>query len=293
MKSFCGVIRNFDEENRLFDLEYKGRIYYFHLTRSQLKKFSVYLQTGLYVFFKTFDEPKRVNKVMAFEIINFIKLVRHKTHRTVTYYDIQTIKDGVKKLLKKDNYRMFIDLEFTMPPFGYSHQNWMNKGKFYSEIIQYGIYLEDSSGNAIDSAKGFIRPKCELGINERTCEFVHLSKNELRHAPYYSKFYNILKNYMMMYQPVIYIWGKNDYLMIERSYKIQGAKPITERKNFINLMQIMKNYYNVKDDIGLYNAFDLLGASRPMEVQDHDAFHDTLATVEVFHHFLNEIGENE
>jgi sporulation inhibitor KapD len=182
---------------------------------------------------------------------------------------------------------MFIDLEFTMPPYNYQHNNATEL--FYSEIIEYGIYIEDSLGNGIDSAKGFIRPKCELGINERTCEFVHVSKEKLKNAPYYSNFYDTLNDFIMCYQPTIYIWGKNDYLMIDKSYKLYNVKPITERKNFINLMQIMKNYFNLKDDIGLYNAFDLLGSPTPMATQDHDAYHDTLATVELFHLFLKEI----
>ena len=40
-------------------------------------------------------------------------------------------------------------------------------------------------------------------------------KEKLENAPYYSKFYNQLNYFMMTYQPTIYVWGKNDYLMID------------------------------------------------------------------------------
>ena len=96
---------------------------------------------------------------------------------------------------------------------------------------------------------------------------------------------------MMFFQPTIYVWGKNDYLMIDKSYKLHNVKPVTERKNFVNLMQIIKNYYGIKNDIGLYAAFELLGAKPPLVEQDHNALHDAAATLEVFHLFENEINK--
>lgn len=288
MQTFCGRIRNVYIEDRIFEIYYKKRIYHFHLTRSQMKKFEPYLQDGLYVFFKAFDESKKYGRYMAYDVINFIKLVRHVGRKTIVYYDIQTIKEGVRKLLKKDGYRLFLDLEFTMPPYNYNHSS---KEQFFSEIVQYGMYIEDSSGNIIDSSDGLIRPKCKLGISDRMLEFIHVSKEKLEHAPYYSKFYNKLRDYMMYYQPTIYVWGKNDYLMIDKSFKLHNVKPVTERKNYVNLMQIIKNYYGIKNDIGLYAAFELLGAKPPLEVQDHDALHDASATLEVFHLFENEINK--
>ena len=96
---------------------------------------------------------------------------------------------------------------------------------------------------------------------------------------------------MMYYQPTIYVWGKNDYLMIDKSFNLHNVKPVTERKNYVNLMQIIKNYYGIKNDIGLYAAFELLGAKPPLEVQDNNALHDAAAPLEVFHLFENEINK--
>lgn len=288
MQTFCGRIKHVYEEERIFEIEYRHRVYFFHITRSQMKKFQAYLENGLFVFFKAFDTPKKYGKYVAYDIITFVKLIRQVGRKTITYYDIQTIKEGVRKLLKKDTYRMFLDLEFTMPPYNYSSDGEI---KFYSEIIQYGFYLEDENGNLIDSACGMIRPTCPLSISNRTCDFLHVNKEKLLKAPYYSKFYKTIGEYMMLYQPVIYIWGKNDYLMIEKSYVLNNVKPLTTRKNFVNLMQIMKNYYSLKDDIGLYAAFELLGKEPPMAIQDHDALHDSMATLELFHLFEKEINQ--
>ena len=100
-------------------------------------------------------------------------------------------------------------------------------GLIYSPIMlrilgqnEYGIYIEDSNGNVLDQAEGLIKPKCKLGISDRMLEFIHVSKDKLEHAPYYSKFYNKLRDYMMYYQPTIYVWGKNDMSVIDKSYKI-------------------------------------------------------------------------
>ena len=56
-----------------------------------------------------------------------------------------------------------------MPPYNYNHNS---KEQFFSEIVQYGMYIEDSSGNIIDSSEGLIRPKCKLGISDRMLEFI-------------------------------------------------------------------------------------------------------------------------
>lgn len=287
MQSYCGKIRNYYEDDRVFEILYKNRIQYFYLTRSQMKKFDPYLQVGLFVFFKAFEETKLHGKFKAHDVINFVKLVKQSGRNSITYYDIATIKDGVRKLLKKDTYKMFIDLEFTMPPYNYQHKGDV---VFYSEIIQYGFYIEDGNGLLIDSSFGTIKPKCELGMSDRTIDFLGLSKEKIQKAKPYYDFYNTFKDYLMLYQPTIFIWGKNDYLMIEKSYQINNVKPITSRKNFVNLMQIMKNYYSLKDDIGLFAAFELLGSKPPLQVQDHNALHDASATLEIYHLFEREIN---
>ena len=70
MQTFCGRIRNVYIEDRIFEIYYKKRIYHFHLTRSQMKKFEPYLQDGLYVFFKAFDESKKHGRYMAYDVIS-------------------------------------------------------------------------------------------------------------------------------------------------------------------------------------------------------------------------------
>lgn len=287
MRLVYGTIRGFNEELRIFEILVDNKVEMFYLTRSQFKKFRPYLSEGLVVHFTCKENRIKQNNYMVYEVISFIKMLRHLPRKTVVYYDLSTIKQGVKKILNRDGYRMFLDLEFTMPPHGYVHG-----GGFVAEIIQYGIYLEDSSGNLITTEWGMIKPKYQLGINTRTAEFLNTDINEIKNAPSYYKFYNKLKDLITYYQPTIYVWGRNDILMLDEFYKLHKLKSIADRKRFVNLMQVIKNYYGIKADIGLFNAYELF-KSKPQEIQDHNALKDAVATSDIFRLFQEELNKED
>lgn len=289
MQKFTGKVHNYYDNTRVFDMIVKNKIMYFYLAHSMAKKFEVYLSDGAFATFCTSDRPTLIGNVYAYPVISFERIFHMIGTKEVNYYDINQNKENVKKVLNKDAYRLFIDLEFTMPPYDYHHTTTSNK--FKAEIIQYGMCLEDADGNLIDSSSGVIKPLDERGINERTLEFVHLSYNDVANGEYYSKFYNTLKDYMTLYQPIIYVWGRNDYLMIKESYTVHKVEPLTERKHYVNLMQLIKTYYNIKNDIGLYNAFELFNKETPLDKQDHNALHDASATMLLYHLFEEEINK--
>jgi sporulation inhibitor KapD len=280
----CGPIHEVDTESRLFQIKNDKKMEYYYLSRSQYKQFTPYLQKGLFVYFKASNQKVLHDGVMAYEIIHFMKIMRHTPLENIVYFDISTIKEGVSKLLDKDTYRLFLDLEFTMPPYTYV------KGQnFVAEIIEYGYVLEDANGNCVDTGNDYIRPDNKEGLNSRTFEFLNVDAKVFDHAKKYIYFYQQLKNIFTLYQPMIYVWGKNDYLMMDKYYEIHNLKPLTERSNFINLMQVMKNYYGEKEDIGLYHAYSLFTAKPLMEEQDHNALNDAIATSEIFALFKQEI----
>lgn len=284
MQLIRGTIRNFDEDTRIFEILVHKRIQFFYLTRSQFKKFRAYLNEGLVVHFTCKDEKIKQSGIMVYEVIHFIKMLRHLPRKTNVYYDLSSIKQGVKKIFNRDGYRLFLDLEFTMPPHGYIHG-----GGFVSEIIQYGLYLEDSQGNYVLDESGTIRPKYELGVNSRTTEFLNVTEKEIVNAPKPYIFYNKFKNILTLYQPTIYVWGKNDIIMLDSFYELHKLKKLAERKSFVNLMQVIKNYYGVKTDIGLFHAYEFFNSKPPYE-QDHNALNDALATSEIFRLFQKELN---
>lgn len=284
MQLVCGTIRGFSEENRIFEIRDKNRVKFYYLSRSQYKRFKPYLNEGLVVHFTCKETRTNQSGFLVYEVVHFIKMLRHLPRKTIVYYDISTIKQGVKKIFSRDGYRLFLDLEFSMPPHRYVHGNG-----FVSEIIEYGLYLEDNEENLITTEWGMIKPRHEIGINSRTIEFLKISENDLRYAPSPYKFYKKFKTLLTAYQPTIYVWGKNDISMLDSFYKENKFVKLAERKNFINLMQVIKNYYGIKTDIGLFNAYEFFNVKQPKE-QDHNALNDAVATADIFKLFQKELN---
>lgn len=283
MKTICGLIHYFDRDNRLIGIKKNHKILHFHFSRAQMKTFDRYLDDGIYIKFETNMLLKHHNNLCYYEVNNVQRIMCHTFRGMVIFYDTDTIKDGFRQVINKSTYRLFLDLEFTMPPY-------ISSDRFYSEIIEYGIHLEDEDGKVIASKSGYIRPLCPIGISDRTLEFLNEERKTLEKAPLFHEFYKVFKDYLVMYQPVIYIWGRNDYLMLQKSYQKYNLKQLAPRGKFVNLMQVMKTYYHIKDDIGLYAAYDLFLEEPPMEIQDHNPLHDAMATAQIFHLFADELN---
>mgnify|MGYP003294096598 CR=1 FL=1 len=81
-----------------------------------------------------------------------------------------------------------------MPPHGYVHG-----GGFVSEIIQYGIYLEDDEGNLVTTDWGMVKPKHTIGINSRTAEFLNTTEDKIKNAP--SSHKSGRKDFLPRYHP--------------------------------------------------------------------------------------------
>lgn len=288
MMMIYGTIRLVDEDYRIFSIKRKNKIEYFYLSRNQMKKYSAYLQKGLFVYVKASDDKKLHHHHLCYDVILFAKMVRKTRRRIFVYYDIDTIKEGVLNLLNKEHNRMFLDLEFTMPPFSSGQEP---KKDFNAEIIQYGIYIENRDGVFLDCDSALVRPINKQGLNARTYQFMHVSPSAFRKAISYKDFYNNLKYYMETYDPVIYVWGKNDMIVMENSYRLHNVTPLTERKDFINLMQVMKNYYGIKYDIGLFKASQMYEKNKDIQEQEHNALDDAYMTMKVFHNFKRDANK--
>ena len=76
--------------------------------------------------------------------------------------------------------------------------------------------------------------------------------------------------------------------MLNNFYEQHNFRPITSRQNFVNLMQVIKNYYGIKSDIGLFSAYEMFNSEPPM-AQDHNALNDAFATSEIYRLFKKKI----
>ena len=67
-------------------------------------------------------------------------------------------------------------------------------------------------------------------------------------------------------------------------YEINNLEPL--KPNYINLLQVHKNYYNLKNDLGLFDAYKKYTGEDLN--QEHDALVDAFMTKNVFFEFKKE-----
>ena len=114
-------------------------------------------------------------------------MISIKGNRKTVYFDINTIKKGVASILNRKTNKMFLDMEFTMPSYDFSGEK-----PFVSEIIQYGILIENEEGQVVLSESSLVKPKDPSGLNARTFNFLNLQKEDFAHAITYKAFYKRL-----------------------------------------------------------------------------------------------------
>lgn len=271
---------------RIVIIEANRRHIYLYFQRKDFKEFGPYFFDHPYLFVEVNDEKRIQGAYACYEVTSFLRIVQPSYYNKVTkrtvFYDSETIKRGVKELLNKPHNKMFIDLEFTMPAY---YQTMPH----VQEIIQYGIIIENDKGEIVYEDSSLISPTKPYNLNGRTLKFLSRKRSEFDNSLPYMHFYNVLKKCMKEFEPKVYAWGKSDILAIEQSFLINKVKPINVRENHINLMQVMKNYYNLKDEMGLFQTYESM-SKLTMEPQQHDAFEDAMLTREVFRMFKEEVN---
>ena len=277
MEKALGRIENLDLDTRTFLLKIGHQKKTFLLSKAQIKKYNIYLRDGLYAEFEYLNEATIINNVKCYPVMGFIKLCQNINRVHHIYFNINKIKKEISQILNKPQFKMFIDLEFSMPPYE-------RKTPFTSEIIQYGIVILDQNDIVVFEDSSLIEPLDKTGISNRLNNFMHVNIKDFVGAMKPIEFYEVLGKVLAEYHPSIYVWGTNDILMLDRFYKLHQLEPLTSRASFINLMQIIKNYYGLKNDIGLFNALNLFDDTFDEE-QMHDALDDAMVTSMVYHHF--------
>ena len=275
-----GKVREIDKSEKIMSLVYNGNLEYFHLTNKSMKDFKGYLLKKPYVFFVVKDEYEIHNNIKCRIVDYFVKILSTGIKKNTVYYDLHEIQNGVRKIINKPQNRMFLDLEFTMSS---------KKSYAVLEIIQYGFILEDADGNVITQGSSLIRPMYAGALNKRTLEFLSREQSDFDDACGYIEFYQLMEKLITEYNPKILAWGQNDRLSLEKSFKLNHLPALDIRNRYINLMQVMKNYYNYKQEMGLFNTYYEM-SKKDATKQIHDALEDACFEREIFHMFKKEIN---
>ena len=185
------------------------------------------------------------------------------------------INKSLNNFLNSLDNTMFLDLEMTMPSYKF-------KGKgFKTEIIQAGLLIINHKGEELYRYSNYIKPKLTTELTKRAEDFLGIKSDEFyAKAIDYSLFYSDFKGILDKYNPTIVVYGKNDILVLNESYSINGVKSLKNKTRFVNLCQLIKNYYELRNDPGLFKLYKLYYNCD--DVQVHDAFNDCEVTKEVF-----------
>jgi len=280
MRRVWGPIRNIHYKKRMIEILVRNKIELFSLTRKQMKDFAPYFKVGLYVDFMCEGITKKKSGVYSSSVNYFLRIFRTRFRRPVVFFDVKAIRTSIKKIIERNQNRMFLDLEFTMP--SYSNDQ---VGAFKAEIIQYGAIIENPEGKILYSETNLVWPNNIKSLNSRIFKFLSIEMDDFDDAIGYFDFYENFQKMIEEYNPVLYVWGKNDFLVLEHSYQMHNMVSITQRENFINFLQIIKNYFNSKNDIGLFKALKLLNEHKEADEQIHNALIDASILREVFQEF--------
>lgn len=272
-----GRIKTIDEEKRIIAIEYKGHIYACYFQRALMLHISRYLQLERYIQIVVGDKPRVVGGVKAYTV-DYVKRIMQIRHRkNIVYYDEHTIKTGTKELLNNLDYKLFLDLEMSMHPY-------KKDPHFTQEIIQVGYILVDQNNKIVATYDEIIKPTIHKKLSKRTLKFLEITQEEVEQGLEFKNFYEHFSRLVEQYDPAIVVWGKNDFLALQEGYQVNNLPTLRDQTRYINLLKIIKNYFHLRNDIGLFNALELFHGTALN--QTHNAYEDAHATMQIFHQFL-------
>lgn len=279
-----GLIKSVDLKSKTFSLLIKGQLKYFYFQNNLLKRFRKYLYSGNVISFVCEESEEIHGLYFSKMVIYVIEIFVPTTRGKRILYNKELLNESLLNFFESIDNMMFLDLEMTMPSY--------NKDEnFVPEIIQAGFFIVNKNGKVLLKENYYVRPTKVYRINKRTSKFLHIdSKVISKEAISYYKFYNKFKMALKKYRPAIMIFGRNDKLVIENSYNINGLPSLAYMSRFVNLSQLIKNYFELKNDPGLFYLYEKFSGTG--HEQTHDALEDALVTYEVYKYFLEEIKQN-
>ncbi len=270
------VIKEYNEKLNTFKVIIEDKEKYFYLTKKDAKKYEEMLFSGAFVDFEVSTQEKKIDKISYTRVTHFNKIGFFTERGLKITFDNNLIKEEIIKVMWRFKHYLFIDIEMSMP-------SYYHTGTHQAEIVQVGYLLTDKNLNVIKKADYYLKPSNGRFVSKRTLKFLNVKREVFNDAKEYDYFYEDLKGMLKTYKPKIVVWGKNDILVLKDSYKINKKDALTTSRSFIDLLKIHKNYFNLKDDLGLFKAYETYyNKSLP---QSHDAYEDAKIMLEVFKYF--------
>ncbi|HHU21207.1 MAG TPA: hypothetical protein GXZ51_02020 [Acholeplasma sp.] len=267
---------------RIIKAETRDRMYYVYLSRKMFRDFGPYFYETPYVLMEV-DKKETHGKYSCYHLKAFTKIIKHIQRERRVFFDILEIQDSIRDIINRKENMLFIDLEYSLP----SSRGYREK---FIEIIQYGMVLYDKEGKKILEDHSLVKPNKKSSLNKNTLNFISREFKEFKDGVDYIVFYQTLEEILEKYDPKIVVWGNNDVPTLEKSFRINHLKPLKIRKRSLNLMQLIKNYYSLKNDLGLFETYEL-ATNTKLEPQMHDAFEDAVVLKGLYDQFKKDINK--
>lgn len=272
-----------DEKNGIFACLESKNLRFYYLTRSNIKKYMDYLDVGVFISFLPTNKHKSIANKKCYRVDVIEQIENPAPRRNKILYSLNDIRKQIYDVVTSFDYYLFVDFEMSMPPY-YKVDN------FVAEIVQVGYLLTDKNFNIIKSNSYYIKPTYYKNVSKRTLNFLKLDSNHFLKANPYETFYNDFTNLIKTYNPKMIVWGKNDVITLKSSYKVNKLPSLTTRDSFINLLQVLKTYYNLYDDLGLAKSYEKWVNQKYR--QTHDALDDAYVMLEIFKVFKTKMEED-
>lgn len=278
-----GAIYSVDIKSKTIAIIKNHKLKFFYFQNNLMKRFKKYLYKGNFIKLVAEDTIEdRTNSNS--HLVIYVSEIFIPTKYGVKYlYDKKILNKSLIEFFDTLDYKLFLDIEMTMPGFNPNPD-------FVPEIIQAGFFIVDKAGNIVEKYNYHVRPTKFHRINRRTRNFLHIDGAVVKNAISYYKFYNKFKQILLKYHPAILTFGKNDRLFLERSYVVNSLPSLRYMSRFINLSQLIKNYYELKVDPGLFSLYEEYTGIR--NLQTHDALEDALVTFDVYNFFIADMKKN-
>jgi sporulation inhibitor KapD len=265
------IVYRVDEIKKIVWIKKRNKLIPFMLSNKMAKTYMSVLFDGVLI---DFDIEELLSKTKKIKHLN--QIISLRPYRVI-HDTFQLRKDMFQVINKIHNY-VFIDFEMNMPAYGH-------KGKtFQSEIIQYGYIVTNKYFEELERGSSYVFTKSHSLLSDRTLKFLKLDLDTyIDQAISYYTFYDQLRYLKDTYQPKFVIWGKNDLQVLNDSYVLHDIEKITSDLDFIDALKLHKDYYDLKDDLGLFAAFNTYYET--LEDQAHDALTDAMMTAQIMKAF--------
>ncbi len=274
-------------DHKIIGIKCYKSIKFFYFQNSQMNTFKRYLYQDNWIDLE-YDENilSKKGNYLAYKVSFVYKLEAIGKYDRTIYYDKIALDKSLYDFLNNLGNTMFLDLEMTMPSY-----TFRGKG-FVTEIIQAGFEICDDNNNIIYQYSNYVKPSVNKELTKRAEDFLGItSKDFFEKCIPYNDFYNEFNNVLFKYDPSIIIYGRNDKIVLNESYDINNVKSLNNKTRFINLCQLIKTYYELKNDPGLFKLLSVYYDNT--DVQIHNALADSEATRLVFLAFKKDILENK